>query len=134
MYVKTDRAYTRNFHFFCAHSDTTFSYRGTLLSCQCLAAFLVELQVIVHRIPKRSLQFLDAHALERDDVAEVDYLAVEQPGLIVELDVPRITFVLQHALYPSADLTAKPLEVDQVWPIFPHAACFSQKIQAVVLV
>ena len=54
------------------------------------------LQVIVYRVLECALQLFDTRALEGDHVPKIDHLTVEQTSLVVERNVPRVSFVLQH--------------------------------------
>ncbi len=65
-----------------------------------VTAPLTELQVVVYRVPERLLQLLNARTLEGDYVSKVDHLAVEEPRLIIELGVSRVSSVLQHEVAP----------------------------------
>src|SRR5207249_8196860 len=57
-----------------------------------LAALLTESKIVLDGSAERLLQFRDAAALKRDDIASVHGFAVEDPGFVVELDFADIPF------------------------------------------
>ena len=65
------------------------------MACQalCLAPRRT-LQVIVYRVLECALQLFDTRALEGNHVPKIDHLTVEQTSLVVELNMPRVSYPL----------------------------------------
>ena len=63
---------------------------------RCFTALQAEGQVVFYGFPEGSLQFLNGSSLERDDVFEIEHLAVKETSLVIELDATL------YSLYGSA--------------------------------
>ena len=61
-----------------------------------------EIEVVIDGVAECLAQFGDRPTLERDDVPQIEHFAVKDAGVVVELDLRRVAFVLHHSFTPAS--------------------------------
>src|ERR1700689_388590 len=81
-----------------------------------LAARRAKRQVILNRRGEGSFQFVHGLSLERDDIAQIDDLAMKQSGILAEFDDRFIT-VEMHRAHGSPPASRKNRRTDLTAPL-----------------